>query len=109
MTFQPFSLPAGGRIARATALDFTFNGRAYQGHDGDTLASALLANGVRLVGRSFKYPRPSGILRAGAADPWLGSVFTMNSLRGVVSKKKRRFQKDRWALTGLSLTLSPKR
>ena len=69
MTFQPFRLPDGGRIDRGTTLDFTFNGRAYQGHDGDTLASALLANGVRLVGRSFKYHRPRGILSAGADDP----------------------------------------
>jgi sarcosine oxidase subunit alpha len=59
----------GGRVDRARALSFTFDGRAYQGHPGDTLASALLANGVHLVGRSYKYHRPRGILSAGAEEP----------------------------------------
>ena len=57
-----------GRIG-ATPLDFTFNGRRYSGREGDTLASALLANDVRLVGRSFKYHRPRGILTAGSEEP----------------------------------------
>jgi sarcosine oxidase subunit alpha len=47
-------LPQGGRIDRDSRLRFTFNGASLEGHPGDTLASALLANGVRLVGRSFK-------------------------------------------------------
>ena len=51
---QPFRLSAGGLVDRGTALAFTFDGKAFRGHAGDTLASALLANGVRLVGRSFK-------------------------------------------------------
>ena len=59
----------GGLIDRATPLDFTFDGRRYGGFAGDTLASALLANGVRLVGRSFKYHRPRGILSAGSEEP----------------------------------------
>jgi sarcosine oxidase subunit alpha len=50
-------------------VPFTFDGHAYVGHPGDTLASALLANGVRLVGRSFKYHRPRGILSAGPEEP----------------------------------------
>ncbi|MER8524530.1 sarcosine oxidase subunit alpha family protein [Mesorhizobium sp. M1076] len=50
-------------------MNFTFDGRRYQGHPGDTLASALLANGVRLVGRSFKYHRPRGVLSAGSEEP----------------------------------------
>ena len=50
-------------------MDFTFDGKAYQGHAGDTLASALLANGVRLMGRSFKYHRPRGVLTAGSEEP----------------------------------------
>ena len=50
-------------------LDFTFNGKAYQGIVGDTLASALLANGVDVVGRSFKYARPRGIFGHGAEEP----------------------------------------
>ncbi len=60
---------AGGRIERKRDLRFTFDGDAYFGCAGDTLASALLANGVHLVGRSFKYHRPRGILSAGAEEP----------------------------------------
>ena len=66
---QPFRLPAGGVIDRGRVLNFRFDGRAYEGHPGDTLASALLANGVRLVARSFKYHRPRGIVAAGAEEP----------------------------------------
>ncbi|MFN3970539.1 MAG: sarcosine oxidase subunit alpha family protein [Gemmobacter sp.] len=63
-------LPAIGRlIDRTRRLDFTFNGRRMTGHPGDTLASALLANGQMLVGRSFKYHRPRGILAAGPEEP----------------------------------------
>ncbi|OBZ95171.1 sarcosine oxidase subunit alpha [Pararhizobium polonicum] len=64
-----YRLPKGGRIDRAKPLDFTFDGKPMQGFAGDTLASALLANGRQLVGRSFKYHRPRGILTAGAAEP----------------------------------------
>jgi sarcosine oxidase subunit alpha len=60
---------SGGRIERARPLNFRFDGRAYQGFSGDTLASALLANGVHLMGRSFKYHRPRGVLAAGAEEP----------------------------------------
>ncbi|MDX1465885.1 MAG: 2Fe-2S iron-sulfur cluster-binding protein, partial [Halomonas sp.] len=66
---QPNRLRQGGRIDRARTLSFTFNGKRYQGHAGDTLASALLANGVDLVNRSFKYSRPRGIVAAGAEEP----------------------------------------
>lgn len=62
-------LPSGGRIDRSSTLNFTFDGRQLAGHPGDTLASALLGNGIQLVGRSFKYHRPRGILTAGAAEP----------------------------------------
>ena len=58
-----------GRIDRTKPLDFTFNGRALRGFAGDTLASALLANDVHLVGRSYKYHRPRGILSAGCEEP----------------------------------------
>ncbi|WP_208349069.1 sarcosine oxidase subunit alpha family protein [Pseudaestuariivita rosea] len=58
-----------GLINRAVPLRFTFDGRHYEGFQGDTLASALLANDVRLVGRSFKYHRPRGILTAGSEEP----------------------------------------
>jgi sarcosine oxidase subunit alpha len=58
-----------GRIDRSRPLPFTFDGRPYAGFAGDTLASALLANGVHLTGRSFKYHRPRGILAAGSEEP----------------------------------------
>jgi sarcosine oxidase, subunit alpha len=59
---------AGGRVDRSRPLRFTFDGKSYEGFAGDTLASALLANGVHLVGRSFKYHRPRGILAAGSEE-----------------------------------------
>ena len=59
----------GGLVDRAKPLSFQFNGRTLQGFQGDTLASALLANGQRLVGRSFKYHRPRGIFTAGSEEP----------------------------------------
>src|SRR5947209_7040516 len=54
---EPFRLPTGGRVDRARPVHFSFDGRNYTGLEGDTLAAALLANGIRLVGRSFKWPR----------------------------------------------------
>ena len=66
---QPFRTPSGGRIRRDQPIRFTFDGRAFEGYAGDTLASALLANGVHLVGRSFKYHRPRGIMSAGSEEP----------------------------------------
>jgi len=63
-------LPAGGRlIDRARPVEFTWNGHRLVGHAGDTLASALLANGRTLVGRSFKYHRPRGIVASGVEEP----------------------------------------
>lgn len=64
-----FRLAAGGRVDRSKPVRFTFDGKPYQGFVGDTLASALIANGVHLVGRSFKYHRPRGIMTAGAEEP----------------------------------------
>jgi len=58
-----------GLIDRSKVLHFTFDGKNYQGHPGDTLASALLANDVRLMGRSFKYHRPRGVISAGSEEP----------------------------------------
>ena len=66
---QPFRNDNGGLIDRGKAIQFTFDGKSYQGYQGDTLASALLANGVRLLGRSFKYHRPRGLLTAGSDEP----------------------------------------
>ncbi|WP_159008576.1 sarcosine oxidase subunit alpha family protein [Bradyrhizobium sp. S69] len=62
-------LSFGGLIDRAQPLNFTFDGMKHAGFAGDTLASALIANGVKLVGRSFKYHRPRGILTAGSEEP----------------------------------------
>ena len=62
-------LPAGGLIDRGKPLSFRFDGRECKGYAGDTLASALIASGVSLVGRSFKYHRPRGILTAGSEEP----------------------------------------
>ena len=64
-----FRLPAGGRVDRSTPVRFRFDGKSYTGFAGDTLASALLANGVMLFGRSFKYHRPRGLLAAGCEEP----------------------------------------
>ena len=64
-----FRTPVGGRIDRSRPVKFTFDGLSYQGFEGDTLASALLANGVHLMGRSFKYHRPRGVISAGADEP----------------------------------------
>ncbi|WP_299281107.1 sarcosine oxidase subunit alpha family protein [uncultured Tateyamaria sp.] len=58
-----------GRVDRSRPVSFRFDGQSYSGFEGDTLASALLANDVRMVGRSFKYHRPRGILTAGSEEP----------------------------------------
>ena len=74
--------PSGARIDRSRVVHFTFDGKSYTGFAGDTLASALLANGVHLVGRSFKYHRPRGILGAGSEEP--------NALVAVIRDAARR-------------------
>lgn len=66
---QSNRLATGGRIDRDRPLSFTFNGKRHHGYAGDTLASALIANGVSLVGRSFKLHRPRGIVGAGTEEP----------------------------------------
>ncbi len=76
MTGKPYRIPGRGRlIDRAKPLSFTFDGKRMQGFAGDTLASALLANGQRLIGRSFKYHRPRGLVGLGSEE--------MNGLVGV--------------------------
>ena len=65
---QACRIDGRGRVDRSRPVHFTFNRKAYVGYDGDTLASALLANGVRIVGRSFKFHRPRGIVSAGAEE-----------------------------------------
>ncbi len=77
---SPRRAAAGGRIDRGRTIRFTFDGHAYDGHPGDTLASALLASGVKLFGRSFKYHRPRGLVSAGIDEP--NALVTV--LRGAV-------------------------
>jgi sarcosine oxidase subunit alpha len=69
MTVRRLPPPAGTRLDRTRRISFTFNGRKYSGFQGDTLASALFANEVRLVGRSFKLHRPRGIYSCGIEEP----------------------------------------
>jgi sarcosine oxidase subunit alpha len=76
-----YRLQAGGRVNRAKPISFTFDGKSFTGLEGDTLASALLANGVHLMGRSFKYHRPRGVLTMGSDEP--------NALVGVGSAESR--------------------
>ncbi|MGO4122807.1 sarcosine oxidase subunit alpha family protein [Inquilinus sp. YAF38] len=59
----------GADIDRTQGVAFAFDGTSYRGYEGDTLASALLANGVHLMGRSFKYHRPRGVISAGPEEP----------------------------------------
>lgn len=75
MTSAPYRLPIGGRIDRGKRVGFSLDGKPMRGLQGDTLASALLANGVTLVGRSFKYHRPRGFLSAGVEEP--NGLFTL--------------------------------
>jgi methylglutamate dehydrogenase subunit C len=64
-----FRLKTGGLIDRSATRQFTFDGKTFEGHPGDTLASALIANDQMLMGRSFKYHRPRGPITAGSAEP----------------------------------------
>ena len=66
---QSYRLSNEGLLNRNKAISFKFNGKKYTGYEGDTLASALLANGIHLVGRSFKYHRPRGFFGAGVDEP----------------------------------------
>lgn len=65
----PYRLKEGGQVDRSRSIPFTFNGRGYAGFDGDTLASALLGQGVRTVARSFKFHRPRGVFSCGIEEP----------------------------------------
>ena len=66
---QSHRLAEGGIVDRSRPLRFSYDGASYEGYAGDTVASALLANGVHLVARSFKYHRPRGIYTAGVEEP----------------------------------------
>jgi sarcosine oxidase subunit alpha len=69
MSSNPLRLQSGGLIDRSRPIEFRFNGRKYTGFEGGTLASALIANGVSVTARSFKYHRPRGIIGAGHEEP----------------------------------------
>ncbi|MCE2564551.1 sarcosine oxidase subunit alpha family protein [Komagataeibacter sp. FNDCF1] len=64
-----YRIPGRGRVNTGKVVTFSFDGRTFQGYEGDTLASALLANGEHLMGRSFKYHRPRGVVSAGSDEP----------------------------------------
>jgi sarcosine oxidase subunit alpha len=75
MTRGPSRVSTGGRVDRSRPVEFSLDGRSMRGFHGDTLASASLANGVTLIGRSFKYHRPRGFLSAGSEEP--NGLFTL--------------------------------
>ncbi|WP_417531426.1 sarcosine oxidase subunit alpha [Marinobacter lipolyticus] len=89
---QPNRLDHGGRIDRSKHLTFEFNGQRYKGFSGDTLASALLANGVDVIGRSFKYSRPRGIVAAGAEEP--NAVFQLGATEATQVPNVRATQQE---------------
>jgi len=120
MTLQRFRLAQGGLIDRARPVRFRFDGRDCEGYAGDTLASALLANGVRLLGRSFKYHRPRGIVAAGADEPnalvelGAGRHLEPNTLAtqvqlydGLVASSQNRWPSLRFDLMALNALLAP--
>ena len=80
----------GGRVDRSRVIGFTFDGKRYQGLAGDTLASALIANGVHLMGRSFKYHRPRGILSLGSEEP--NALVAIDAGKGRVTPNLRATQ-----------------
>ncbi len=116
---QPFRLAEGGIVDRARRLGFEFDGVRYEGCAGDTLASALLANGVHLVGRSFKYHRPRGIFGAGSDEPnalvqlargaWTepnARATTVELFEGLVAASQNRWPSLRFDLGAINDALS---
>jgi methylglutamate dehydrogenase subunit C len=117
---EPFRLANAGLIDRSCSLTFTFDGRKMMGYAGDTLASALLAAGVSLVGRSFKYHRPRGILTAGPEEPnaliELGAgarrepntkATTVELYDGLVAASQNRWPTLEWDVLALNSLLGP--
>lgn len=109
-----------GLIDRTKPISFTFDGTRYSGFKGDTLASALMANDVRLVGRSFKYHRPRGTLTAGAEEPNAmvevtdGGSQTPNTratvqeiYEGMVTKSQNRWPSLRWDMMAVNDLAAP--
>ena len=112
--------PQGGTIDRTKRLRFRFDGIAYQGFQGDTLASALLANGVMLLGRSFKYHRPRGVVTAGAEEPCALVTLLKGASReanvpatmvelheGLVAESQNRWPSLRFDLMAVNTLLAP--
>ena len=85
-----FRLNEGGRVDRARPLRFAFDGASYLGCAGDTVASALIANGVHLVGRSFKLHRPRGVLSLGPEEP--NAIVSLDAGKGRVTPNLRAAQ-----------------
>ena len=88
MSGERLPVQPGEVIDRASAVDFTWNGRRLSGHGGDTIASALMANGVRIVSRSMKYHRPRGYLTNDYWDP--------NAFVQVMSQRLREVWQEGW-------------
>ncbi|MEL0624323.1 sarcosine oxidase subunit alpha [Marinomonas arenicola] len=89
---QQNRLKNGGRIDRSIPITFTFNGKQLTGFQGDTLASALLANGINVVGRSFKYSRPRGIVACGAEEP--NAIMQLGATEGTQVPNVRATQQE---------------
>ena len=116
-----FRLPHATCIDYTKPLRFTFDGKSYQGFHGDTVASALLAQGVHLMGRSFKYHRPRGVMAAGAEEPNAlldvsrGGGCSVPNLRatqvelydGLVVKSQNRFPSLRFDFGAINDLLAP--
>ncbi len=115
-----YRLERGGFIDRSTPLGFVFDGAHYSGFSGDTLASALIASGVHLVGRSFKYHRPRGIITAGASEPSAlvelrqggrteanTRMTTIELHEGLVAKSQNRWPSLRFDLGAINQVFSP--
>lgn len=110
-----------GRLTPAKTARFTFDGKSYTALEGDTVASALIANGIHLVGRSFKYHRPRGILSAGAEEPNALIDVARDSARkqpnvratvqevfdGMIVKSQNRFPSLAFDIGGVNNLMSP--
>jgi NADPH-dependent 2,4-dienoyl-CoA reductase/sulfur reductase-like enzyme len=98
-------VPGKGLNPQGAAVPFTWDGRALEGRQGDTLAAALLANDIRLVGRSFKYHRPRGILTAGSEEP--NALITVGDGAGAVPNTRATVQEVFAGLTARSQNRFP--
>lgn len=117
---SPRRISSGGRIDRNRSIAFTFDGKHYSGHPGDTLASALLANGVSLFGRSFKYHRPRGVFTAGFDEPNALVTILRDDVRepniqattqeiydGLVAESQNRFPSLEWDVSAVNGLAGP--